>query len=84
MYDYGDCHICGERMKERRVKQEFWIRGKLLVIEGVPAGVCPRCGERVVKAEVGRAISALIENSKRRRRARTMRVPVLRFAQQIA
>ncbi len=84
MYDYGDCHVCGKRMKERRVKQDFWIRGKLLVIEHVPAGVCPRCGERVVRAEVGQAIFALINGSQRRRKARTMLVPVLRFAQKTA
>ena len=71
-------------MKERRVKQEFWIKGKLLVIEDVPAGVCPQCGERVVKAEVGQAISTLIDDSKHRRKARTMSVPVLRFARKIA
>jgi YgiT-type zinc finger domain-containing protein len=71
-------------MREKRVKQDFWIRGKLLVIEDVPAGVCPQCGERVVRAQVGQAISSLIDNSKRRRAARTMSVPVLRFANKIA
>ena len=80
MYDYGECHICGERMAERRVKQEFWIKGKLVVIEGVPAGVCPQCGEKVVQADVGRAIAALVEDSKRLRKARTIAVPVIKFA----
>ena len=84
MYDYGECHLCGERMKARRIKQEFWIKGKLIVIEGVPAGVCPRCGEKVVKADVGQSIAVLIEDSKRLRKARTMSVPVIRFAQKIA
>lgn len=32
----------------------FWIRGELFVVENVPAGVCPQCGEEVVKANVGR------------------------------
>jgi YgiT-type zinc finger domain-containing protein len=84
MYDHGECHTCGEHMRERRVRQEFWIKGKLLVIEDVPGGVCPQCGEGVVKAEVGQAIAALIDDSKRLRRARTMTVPVLRFARKIA
>ena len=84
MYDYGECHVCGGRMQERRVKQEFWIKGKLLVIENVPAGVCPQCGEKVVKADVGRRISALIEDSKELRKARTISVPVIRFAEKIA
>ena len=81
-YDYGKCHICGEQMKEKLVNQEFWIKGKLLVIEDVPAGVCPRCGEKVVKANIGREIATLIEDSKRLRKARIMRVPVLRFVKE--
>jgi len=84
MYDYGECHICGGRMAERRVKQEFWIKGKLIVIEGVPAGVCPQCGEKVVQADVGRAIAALVEDSKQLRKARTIAVPVIKFAGEAA
>ena len=84
MYDYGLCHTCGERMKEARVKQDFWIKGKLVVVERVPAGVCSRCGERVVRAAVGQVIAELIEGAARRGKARTMSVPVLRFAKKIA
>lgn len=84
MYDYGECHVCGGRMQERRVKQEFWIKGKLVVIEGVPAGVCPQCGEKAVKADVGRFIAALVGDWKQLRKARTMSVPVIRFAREVA
>lgn len=62
-YNYGECEICGTPMQERRIKQDFWIRGELIVIEDVPAGVCPQCGEKVVKAEVGQWIARLIEDS---------------------
>ena len=84
MYDYGECHVCGEWMEEKRVKQDFWIKGKLIVIDGVPAGVCPQCGEKVVKADVGLRLEALIEDSKGLRKARTIRVPVVRFAKEVA
>lgn len=84
MYDYGECHICGELVKEMRVKQQFWIKGKLIVIENVPAGVCPQCGEKVVKADVGRQVAALLEESKQRRTARTISVPVIRFTKAVA
>jgi YgiT-type zinc finger domain-containing protein len=47
-YNYGECEICNTPMKERLVKQDFWIQGKLIVVEDVPAGVCPKCGEKVV------------------------------------
>jgi len=82
-HDYGNCHVCGEQMQERQIKQDFWIKGKLFVIEGVPAGVCPRCGEKVVKADVGRAIATLLVKPGRRK-TRTMSVPVIRFEKQVA
>jgi YgiT-type zinc finger domain-containing protein len=60
-YNYGECEICNTAMKERLVKQDFWIQGKLIVVEDVPAGVCPNCGEKVVKADVGRSILKLVD-----------------------
>lgn len=84
MYDYGECHVCGKLIKERRVKQEFWVKGKLIVMENVPAGVCPQCGEKVVRADIGRQIAVLLKESKQRRTARTMSVPVIRFTKEVA
>jgi YgiT-type zinc finger domain-containing protein len=83
-YNYGECHVCGGRMVERVVKQHFWVKGKLVVIEGVPTGLCRQCGEKVVKADVGKRIAGLLEDSKLRRKARTISVPVIRFAKRIA
>jgi HTH-type transcriptional regulator/antitoxin MqsA len=83
-YNYGECHVCGERMRERLVKQDFWVKEQLVVIEDVPAGVCPRCGEKVVRAEVGLQIAALLKGSDRLRRAQTMSVPVISFEKAVA
>ncbi len=83
-YDYGRCHTCGERMKEKRIKQDLWVKGKLIVIENVPAGVCPQCGEKVVKAEIGQRIASLVEPRTRLRTARTLTVPVIRFTKAVA
>lgn len=78
-YNYGECEVCNTPMKEKLVKQDFWIRGKLIVVEDVPAGVCPRCGEKVVKANVGRSILKLIENSDRIAKAPKISVPRIKF-----
>lgn len=83
-YEYGNCHTCGERMTERLVTQDFWIKGKLIVLDGVPAGVCPRCGERVVKSDVGRTVAELLTNQPRKRRSRTLNVPVILFKERVA
>lgn len=78
-YDYGECGICNTPMQEKHIKQDFWIRGKLIVVEDVPAGVCPRCGEKVVKADVGRWLAKLIENSEIIAKAPKISVPAIRF-----
>lgn len=78
-YDYGECEICNTPMKEKLIKQDFWIREKLIVVEDVPTGVCPQCGGKVVKADVGRWIVKLIENSERIAKAPKISVPKIKF-----
>jgi len=78
-YNYGECEICNTSMQEKLIKQDFWIQGKLIVVEDVPAGVCPKCGEKVVKADVGRWIIKLIENSERIAKAPRISVPKIKF-----
>ena len=82
--NYGKCHVCGEQMQEKIVNQDFWLKGKLIVIESVPAGVCPQCGEKVVKADVGRELAILIGDLKRVTKRRTITVPVIRYAKEVA
>jgi YgiT-type zinc finger domain-containing protein len=83
-YNYGKCHVCGEQMEERKINQDFWIKGKLIVIESVPAGVCPQCGEKIVKADVGRHLASLIQNMGRLPKRKTISVPVVRYAKEVA
>ena len=64
-YDYGECEICDAHIQEELINQDFWIRGELIVVEDVPVGVCPRCGEKIVKADVGRQIAELVVNAER-------------------
>ena len=48
-------------------------------MEDVPAGVCPQCGEKVAKAEVGQRIAKLMENSERIAKAPRASVPTIKF-----
>jgi YgiT-type zinc finger domain-containing protein len=83
-YDYGKCHVCGEQMLEKKIKQDFWVKGKLIVIEAVPTGVCSQCGEKIVKAEVGRQLANLIGNFRRMPKQKSMQVPVIKYAKEAA
>ena len=78
-YDYGECEICNTPMQEKLIKQDFWIRDELIIIEDIPAGVCPQCGEKVVKTEVGRWVTELINNSERIAKAPRVSVPTIKF-----
>jgi YgiT-type zinc finger domain-containing protein len=78
-YNYGECEICDAPLQEKRINQDFWINGQLIVVENVPAGVCPRCGEKVVKAEVGEWIAELIRSSERIAKAPRISVPAIKF-----
>ena len=79
IYNYGECEICDALLEERYIKQDFWIRGELIVIDHVRAGVCPRCGEKVVNAEVGQHIVKLLENVERIATAPRISVPVVTY-----
>ena len=83
-YDYGLCHVCGAPLRERIIKQDLWVKGRLVVIENVPAGVCTQCGEKVVNATVGCEIANLPSGARILRSARSLRVPVIRFARKVA
>ena len=78
-YDYGACDVCGTPMQAQCIKQDFWVRGELIVLDNVPAGVCPQCGAKVVNAEVGRHIAEVLGNAERIATAPRMAVPVIRL-----
>jgi len=79
-YNYGECEICNTKLVAKRVMQDFWIRGKLVVIENVPAGVCPQCGAKVVRSEVGKRIAKIIESPTKLTKAPVIQVPVVEFS----
>ncbi len=80
-YNYGECDICGAQMQERLISQDFWIKDELVVIRNVPAGVCPQCGSKVVNAETGRWLSALLRNPERLAHAPRLAVPMLQYSE---
>ncbi len=78
-YNYGECEICNAKLVGKRIKQDFWIRGKLVVIDNVPSGVCPRCGAKVVRSQVGKSIAKILESPGKWSKAPVIHVPVVEF-----
>jgi YgiT-type zinc finger domain-containing protein len=82
-YNYGECEICGTLMRQKAINQDFWIQDKLVIVEGIPAGVCPKCGEKVVTSEVGKFIEKLIGNEEIIKNAPKIYIPKVKFRVEI-
>lgn len=79
IYDYGDCDICGTSMVERQITQAFSAKGEMVVIEEIPAGVCPQCGGKVVRADIGQWVAGIVSNPAKLAQAPRINVPVFRY-----
>lgn len=71
------CEYCDAPLTngERLVTVYRHRKGKHFIFEGVPARVCPRCGERYISATVAGEMDRCMRA--RRQRANTVSVPVI-------
>jgi YgiT-type zinc finger domain-containing protein len=68
------CEYCGGPIVEKRVTLHRKIRGKYVLIENVPVGVCTQCGTRYYAANVLKTIEESLRG--RRQAEREVLVPV--------
>jgi YgiT-type zinc finger domain-containing protein len=68
------CEYCGGPIVEKRVTVHRKVKGKYVLIENVPAGVCSQCGTRYYAANVLKTIEESIRG--RRPIEREVVVPV--------
>jgi len=77
-YKYGDCSFCGGEVTEQLVTVVRFYKGRIIIIENVPAGVCRQCGERYYRGAVVEEMERLMESSSKA--TRQVMVPVMEFA----
>ena len=73
-WDGERCEYCGGAIKDKIADLSRRIRGKLVLIENVPTGVCTECGTRYYTANVLKTIEATIAG--RGKPSREVHVPV--------
>jgi len=63
----GDrCDFCWEgRLRSRQVREYYRVGKSLVVMEGVPAYVCEKCGERYYDAHVAKKMRRLAKKGPR-------------------
>jgi YgiT-type zinc finger domain-containing protein len=68
------CEYCKGFIKEKNTELSRKFKGKYVVIENVPTGVCSECGTRHYTANVLKSIEETLRG--RRKAKREVRVPV--------
>ncbi len=68
------CEYCGGDIVEKRVTLHRHSRGKYVLFENVPAGVCVKCGTRYFTANVLKTVDASVRG--RREAKRQVLVPL--------
>jgi YgiT-type zinc finger domain-containing protein len=71
------CEYCSGVIVERKVSLSRMVKGKYILIENVPAGVCKGCGTRYYSANVLKTIDETIRG--RRKAKREILIPVYSF-----
>jgi len=55
------CHVCGStEFRDEYVSEMFQIDGKRVLVEGIPATVCKRCGDTVFSCDTAERIRKLL------------------------
>jgi HTH-type transcriptional regulator/antitoxin MqsA len=69
------CHVCGAtQAKQEFITEVFMIDGKAVLVEGIPATVCVRCGEATFSRETTERIRRMLHGEAKPVRAEVLEV----------
>ena len=69
------CHVCGATEAHHELVNEvFLIDGKYVLVEGIPASICARCGEATFSRETTERIRRMVHGEAQPVRAVAMEV----------
>ena len=73
------CDVCrGGETREELVDEMFCIDGQYVMVDGVPAVVCGRCGEQTFSRETAEKVRLMVHGEGKA--VRSLSVQVFRFA----
>ncbi|MDJ0729126.1 MAG: YgiT-type zinc finger protein [Crocosphaera sp.] len=56
------CYNCGSKeFQEQKVNETFEVKGKLVIVENIPAKVCCRCGEVIFSSEITEKVRLMLQ-----------------------
>jgi len=72
------CPLCGGELEEKTVTHPQEYKGRIIILENVPAEVCLQCGEVLLRPDVLERVQAVVWSEAAPRR--TAQVPVYDLA----
>ncbi len=81
-HNFADCYFCGGLVEEKTISYMRKWKGKYILIENVPAGVCNQCGEKYFEAKVAEKMDNLM--LKKEKAKRKISIPVIELQQDAA
>ena len=73
------CAICKGQTEDRLIRYVQDYKGRLVIIENVPAEVCTQCGEKYIRGDVAKKMQQLVWS--RPSPTRSKKVPVYDLAE---
>ena len=74
------CDLCEGQYLDKLVVRNYKRHGKTIIVEAVPALVCDRCGDTLIREETIAALDALLSKDAKPRKY----APVYRFRAKVA
>lgn len=74
------CDLCNGEYQEKKVSRNYKWHGKTVVVEDVPALVCNRCGDTLIRDETSAAIDELLSKAAKPKEF----APLYRFKHKVA
>jgi HTH-type transcriptional regulator / antitoxin MqsA len=69
------CRVCGAtQAKQEFITEVFMIDGKPILVEGIPATICARCGEATFSRETTERIRRMLHGEAKPIRAEVLEV----------
>ena len=73
--DMSTCAVCNSReSRSESVDEVFRVDGKYVLVEGIPADVCARCGEQVISRETAEKVRLMVHGQARATTSVSMQV----------
>ena len=54
------CPLCGGRLENKRITHPQEYKGKIVILENIPAEVCRQCGEVLLRPDVVELVQELV------------------------